>query len=177
MSSGDLRITISDSRFDELQREFDLYKYGVKEALRDATQDTLRDLNGILGDMIARRLNLQAEVLKERITLHYSYKSGNGFVWFGLNDISLASLGAVQSPDGVRAGPVFRRGAFIVPKLNDQVFRRAPGSRSKLVKQSLSIVKESKDVIEREIFPNVVAFFKKNLRARLEASSAKRRRR
>lgn len=174
MATGDLRITLDDSRFADLQREFDLYKYGVKEALSDATQDTLRDLRGILGDMMARRLNIRADVLKNRLTLHYSYRSGTGFVWFGLNDISLAALGAVQEPAGVRAGPVFRKSAFIVPKLNDQVFKRGPTGA--LVKQVLPIAVESRALIEREIFPNVVAFFKKNLRARLAASRAKRRR-
>lgn len=175
-------ITVNDADFKNLEAQFDLYKYGIKEALRDATADTIRDLKGIVGDRLAARLKVSAAVLKNRVQLRYGYRSGTGRVWFGINPISLSALGARQTASGVDAPPVSRTGAFIVGKLNDQVFKRDPLRRMKsnparaaLVKQVFDISEVSRDEVQHRIFPLVREVFYENLEERLKQSAAKRR--
>lgn len=173
-------IKLDGGDFARLMREFDVYKKDVQEALRDAAGDTLRAINAEFGAIVASHLKLDASIFRNRIKLAYSYQSGAGRVWFGINDITLRRLGepyggAKQEVGGVRAGPVFRERAFIVPKLNDHIFARGPFGRGDLQVQTYSIQKQPRHVLDTIILPRVRGLLLFHLRRRLDESSKSRR--
>lgn len=167
---GPLRVTFDAAQFDALKARFNATKAEVKEALSDAAKDTAGDIKNFDAELGAA-LKIRPELLKNRITLRYRYKSGTGVFWFGMNPINLGALNPKQDRmigGGVTAGPVTVPGAFVSKKLNGQVFSRSGKSRLPIFKEQYNIADISRDTIRTKVFPIIADIFHQNLESRLE---------
>ncbi len=167
--SDPLRVTIDADQFTALKKRFNATKQEVQDALRDATKDTADDIKGLDSELGAA-LKIAPELLKNRITLRYRYKSGNGMFWFGMNPINLGSLNPKQNGQSVIAGPVTVNGpgAFISEKMGGQVFRRYGTHRLMITKQVYDIANISRETVREKIFPMISDIFHQNLESKLE---------
>lgn len=169
---GPLRVTFDKEQFDALKERFNATKQEVKDALRDAAKATADDIKNFDAELAAA-LKIRAELLKNRITIRYRYKSGNGTFWFGLNPINLGSMNAKQDRmigGGVTAGPVTVAGAFIAKgsKMGGQVFKRGGKSRLPIFKQTYDIADVSRETVRTKVFPIIADIFQQNLETKLE---------
>lgn len=167
--TGPLRVTIDAAEFDALKARFNASKEEIKQALSDAARDTAGDIKNFDTELGAA-LKIAPELLKNRITLRYRYKSGTGVFWFGMNPINLGSLNPKQNGSSVNAGPVTVRGpgAFISDKMGGQVFRRSGAKRLPAIKQVYDIANISRETVRTKVFPLVADIFHQNLESRLE---------
>lgn len=104
---------------------------------------------------LSKALEVQQKVLRRRLKTFRAVLSTDGgsiTVWYGLNPISLISLGARQTRRGVTAGRHKRPGAFIA---KGQVFKRKGKSRLPLVKQELDIKDKSETYIEDNVLGDI----------------------
>ena len=167
-------FTFTGADFERMTEDFDVFKYDIKDALRKACKVVTREVNeDLFGDM-KRVTGMKASVFKNRIRMRFAYNSGTGTVWIGLNDIPLKRLDPRQNRQGVKAGPVFRKSAFIANTLGGQVFRRKGPERLPIEVQTEPIRDKGEESVAR-VTSHIQERFMRVLSAELYVTATKRR--
>lgn len=133
----------------------------AEKALKTAVTRTARWASAQLRKKTAKLIRVSARVMKGRVGLYFN--DGTARLWFGLWDVDLKRMGARQTSSGVVAGPVSRKGAFIVKSIGGHVFERKGSARLPIVRSpGVPIEKEGREAMEsiaKEIEPRILEEF------------------
>jgi hypothetical protein len=139
----------------------------MKAALRTATRQAGQWANREGARRLAKEANVPLRNLRRGLRLKFQYQSVKGFatarLWYGLNPIALKYLGARETAKGVRVtGEKTIKGAFIVPTLGENVFKRVGKERLPIKRQERPIAEKGTAFLvqfEKEVTEKFVEFF------------------
>lgn len=97
------------------------------KALKIAVNRTAKWAGAQLAKSVGKSVKVQAKIVRGRVKIQLG--DGVSRVWIGLDEIQLSRLKPRQTSSGVTAGPIRRKGAFVVKKLGGNVFQRTGKSR------------------------------------------------
>lgn len=163
----DLR-DLSSYRIDKLVEDWLPTNQQLQTAINISVTKTAKWARTLAAKNIKADTGLPAVAVKRRVLL---FRLGHTQrIYFGLNPIPVASLGAKQNKKGVRAkGGVDIPSAFIVDMVDyDAVFKRKSGTRYPLEFQRVYFEDEARRVIQADIEPYIQGRFFKILEHELK---------
>ena len=144
-----MEIKVSAKGFSSLGEQLGAAPEQINKALKRSISRVTRWANTQLIRRVAGVVSIRPRIIKGRV--HVSIRDDSGLIFVGLDAVSARRLSPRQSRAGVKAGPGFFPGAFIVGgggKIAGQVMKRRGGSRYPIDKQSVSISESAFPVVD-----------------------------
>lgn len=149
ISASDLTQGASDAEVQRLVQLLGLATPAIQRAAKRAVRKAAQRVVMRASQRLAQAFRLQRRRIQARLRLYVHAEGFEQKVWLGLNDMAARSLGTpTRTARGVRVGPHFFEGAFVIRKFGRGVFRREGPDRFPLTLAKLQIDQAGKAALE-----------------------------